>query len=147
MPHMLLVSTQVRYGVRILVRIAREGRSLNREEIAEMEGLTKPYIFKIVSKLKAAGLVDSARGRGGGYFLTTPPEAISLGDIYEILEGPLRLAPCESPPCDQRSGCSMTETWGQISAVLGNEMSKHTIAELAARVPADSDEGSQVAQE
>ena len=68
-------SSQEEYGLRCLLRIARQGRkaSLTIPEISEAEGLSSFYVAKLMRILRRAGLVKSARGQIGGYSLSRPP--------------------------------------------------------------------------
>jgi DNA-binding transcriptional ArsR family regulator len=75
------VTAQEEYGLRCLVQVARghaQGRSLSITEIAQGEGLSTPYVGKILAVLRKGGLVTAARGRSGGYTLTRNPRAITL---------------------------------------------------------------------
>ncbi|MBV9121820.1 MAG: Rrf2 family transcriptional regulator, partial [Planctomycetes bacterium] len=57
------ISSQEEYGLRCLLRLARaEGASLTIPEIAAAEGLSVPYVGKLLAVLRQAGLIDSVRG-------------------------------------------------------------------------------------
>lgn len=103
---------------------------MSRKEIAEDEGLTTPYVFKIAKDLIAAGFVTSRRGRTGGYVLVQPAEAITLADVYKAVEGTFALTPCDED-CERRAACATAGAWHDISEELENAMYKHTIAEMA----------------
>ena len=130
---MLQLSTRVRYGTRILTHLATEGRPMSREALAQAEGLTKPYVFKILKVLRSAGIVRSELGRNGGYFLAKPADTISVADIYEAMEGPVRLAPCNDD-CELQSNCTAQGVWQEISTVLQNEMARHTVVGMSDRM-------------
>ena len=103
---------------------------MSRSEIADAEGLTSPYVFKIAKELIAAGLICSKKGRYGGYDLARPPGEITVADVYRAMEGPVALAPCDEG-CERRPECTTTVTWHEISAALETEMGKRTIADMA----------------
>ena len=65
------ITAQEEYGLRCLLRLARagDGRSLTIPEIAADEGLSVPYVAKLLAVLRQAGLIESVRGRSGGYRL------------------------------------------------------------------------------
>ena len=115
-----------------MIQLSRSDVPVSRQELALLEGLTEPYIYKIFRQLKAAGFVDARLGRTGGYFLARPPQSISVADLYEALEGPLHLIPCEQQECQRRSDCSTTDFWSSVSAALHDAMAARTIADLAA---------------
>ena len=59
---------------------------LNATVLAEETGVPLPTAQKLVSRLSAAGLLESTRGTGGGFRLSRPPASISLADIIEAEE-------------------------------------------------------------
>lgn len=67
---------------------------LNATQLADETGLPLPTVQKLVSRLSAAGLIESARGTGGGFRLARPPAAISIADIVEAVEGPIAMTAC-----------------------------------------------------
>lgn len=58
------------------------------KEIARLNGIAEPYLSKVFSKLRQAGLVRSVPGVRGGYELAKPPEDISFWDVIAAIEGP-----------------------------------------------------------
>ena len=76
---------------------------LNATVLAEETGVPLPTAQKLVSRLSAAGLIESARGTGGGFRLSRPPSAITLADIIEAVEGPIT-AVGEKPHLEVVSG-------------------------------------------
>ncbi len=88
------LSSLADYAVVMMAASARHcGAScrLNATALAEETGLPLPTVQKLVSRLSAAGLIESARGTGGGFRLARPPAAISVADIVEAVEGPIAL--------------------------------------------------------
>src|SRR5688572_4881013 len=85
------ITSQEEYGLRCLLRLARAegGRSLTIPEVAADEGLSVPYVAKLLSVLRQAGLIDSVRGRSGGYRLAAPPSDVRLGVVLMALGEPL----------------------------------------------------------
>ena len=85
------ITSQEEYGVRCLLRLARVHgeQSLTIPEIAAAENLSAPYVGKLLAVLRQAGLIESVRGRTGGYHLTRPPEEIRLGGVLLALGEPL----------------------------------------------------------
>lgn len=65
-------------------------------ELAERDAIPKKFLEAILLDLKRHGLVQSRKGRGGGYFLRRGPTEITFGDVIRVLEGPLALVPCVS---------------------------------------------------
>src|SRR2546421_5805484 len=96
------ITAQEEYGLRCLLKVARavDGNSLTLPEVASAEGLSVPYAAKLLSVLRQAGLIDSVRGRSGGYRLARPPASIGLGSLLLVLGEPLFDEPnyCERHP-------------------------------------------------
>ena len=65
-------------------------------DIAETQDLPKKFLEAILVDLRDHGIVDSRRGRYGGYRLSRPPERIVVGDVIRTIDGPLALTPCSS---------------------------------------------------
>src|SRR2546421_446897 len=110
------ISSQEEYGLRCLLRLSQaENQALTLPEIAAAEGLSPAYTAKLMGVLRDAGLIESMRGRAGGYRLTKAPEEIGLGSLLLVLGEPLFDEPgyCErhagisaSGICVHHGGCS-----------------------------------------
>src|ERR1700682_5206473 len=89
MPPMRITAKE-EYGLRCILQLASapRGEPLSAAEIARREGLSCPYVEKLLWTLKKAGFTKSHRGVKGGYVLAKPPEQISLGDVQRALGGP-----------------------------------------------------------
>jgi len=77
------ITAQEEYGLRCILQLASMplGEPLAGSEIARREGLSYPYVEKLLWTLKKAGLTQSHRGVKGGYVLARSSEQISLGDV------------------------------------------------------------------
>lgn len=94
-----MLSQKTRYALKAMFLLAREharGRSLLIAQIAEREKIPKKFLELILLDLKNHGLLQSKKGRGGGYALAKSPRSISVGSIVRVTEGPLALVPCAS---------------------------------------------------
>ena len=101
-----MISTKGRYSIRILLDLAehRNGDFIPMKEVAGRQGISLKYIERLMPALKAAGLVESVHGIGGGYRLTREPEEYSLWEILELAEGDLAPVAClqpEAPVCQR----------------------------------------------
>lgn len=65
-------------------------------EISEKKKIPIKFLETILLQLKQKNILDSKKGKGGGYFLAAPPKKISLAAIYRIVEGPIAPLPCVS---------------------------------------------------
>lgn len=64
--------------------------------IAEAQKIPAKFLTVILSELTRSGLIDSQRGRDGGYWLAIPPVDITYGDLIRHMRGSLALVPCAS---------------------------------------------------
>src|SRR5262245_30374532 len=114
------------YGLRCLVVMAGkpDGDAVTVAEIADGEGLTVPYVGKLMATLRQAGFVDSVRGRGGGYVLARPAAEISVEEILNALGEPLFTTEyCSSHPgalavCAHNGDCSIRSVWQILGAII-----------------------------
>lgn len=65
-------------------------------DIAEQKKIPLKFLENILLELKNAGILDSKKGRGGGYFLRDAPDKTSLATVIRIVDGPIALLPCVS---------------------------------------------------
>lgn len=103
------ISRRTDYGVRVILDLASlppDGRAAT-EEIATRQNVPGPFLAKIISQLALAGLVMTHRGAHGGVALARPASEISLLQVIEALEGPVRLNRCLIQPeaCPRSHKC------------------------------------------
>jgi Rrf2 family protein len=93
-----MLAQRTRYALRSLIMLAGQpaGASVQIATIAATQNVPRKFLELILLDLKRAGLVDSVRGRMGGYRLARLPGSISFGEVIRLLEGPLALVPCAS---------------------------------------------------
>jgi Rrf2 family protein len=84
-----------------MVLIARSGATVNVDKIAENTGSSRHHVAKILQRLVKEGFLESHRGPSGGFFMTRDPKQLTLLDIYEAIEGKIRITGCQnaSPVC------------------------------------------------
>ncbi len=101
-----MLSQRARYALKALTYVARveEARPVQTGSIAEAEHIPKKFLEAILADLKRARLIDSVRGKFGGYRLARPADDITFGDVIRATDGPLALVPCVSKqfyrPCE-----------------------------------------------
>ena len=132
---MIRLSTKGRYGVMAMFALSRsyeEGpRSVRR--IAEEQDIPPAYLEQIMARLRHEGLVESARGRGGGYRLARPPERITIGDVIRAVEGPIALSNCLTasvPLCDRVDGCVTRLIWKRLGQRIERAFDAITLERL-----------------
>ncbi|GLI96484.1 MAG: Rrf2 family transcriptional regulator [Pseudomonadota bacterium] len=93
-----MLSQKTRYAIRALQHLADQyGQGpVPLTDIAETQKIPAKFLTVILSELSREGLVDTQRGRDGGYWLALSPIDISYGDIVRLTRGSLALTPCAS---------------------------------------------------
>jgi len=88
-------------AIHSMVLIARSGKMMNVNKIAEYTGSSKHHVAKVLQRLVKEDYLTSIRGPHGGFELNKSPEEINLLEIYETIEGKLLITECpmENPVC------------------------------------------------
>jgi Rrf2 family protein len=132
------VSTRVHYGLRAMTELARSYRAerlLSISEIARSEALPVAYLEQLVGELRRAGLVEGTRGVRGGYRLARAPDAITVGDVYRVLEGEVAPVDCTaedyiSGSCARDGGCMSRNIWERVQAAILGVLDTTTLDDL-----------------
>jgi len=135
------ITAQEEYGLRCLLRLAKaESGSITLPEVAAAEGLSVPYVAKLMAVLRHAGLLESVRGRSGGYSLAKPAEEIGLGSLLLILGEPLfdeheycqKHAGTEAPNgvCTNKATCTLKSVWQTLESWMRRTLDQITLADL-----------------
>jgi Rrf2 family protein len=138
------ITSQEEYGLRCLLRLvdAEHGHSHTIPEIAAAEGLSSPYVAKLLAVLRQAGLIESVRGRAGGYRLAHQPADITLGSVLRALGEPLfddpgycqRHAGTETEGnCVHHEGCNLRALWQTLEQWMRHTLNQITLADLLQR--------------
>lgn len=105
---MLKISRLTDYGLLASVYLARRpGTIVAAREIAEFYHLPVPVVTKVLKTLNTSGLIGSHRGAGGGYSFEGDVEAVTLGQLIEVFEGPWDLTECETLDHDGNATCAI----------------------------------------
>lgn len=110
---------------------------LNATQLAEETSLPLPTVQKLVSKLSSAGLLESARGTGGGFRLARPAAAITLAEIVEAIEGPIALTACVDGgkhDCCVEETCRVKPHWNVVNGAVKGALAGVSLASLSGAV-------------
>ena len=137
-----MLSRKSKYGLKALLALARTpgGGPVLIAELAAADGLPAKFLEAILLELKRRGLVQSKKGRGGGYYLSRPPERITFGEVIRALEGPLALVPCVSQTayarcvdCPDEATCGVRIAMGEVRDATARILDSTTLAAINAR--------------
>jgi Rrf2 family protein len=127
------ISAKLTYACLALIDIAQSelrGAPRTVREIAQAQGIPRKYLPKILLQLKAAGLVQSARGSGGGYQLTSRPDDISLARVIEAVDGNGAVL----SRGDSSAARNLSQALSRIQCAYDELLGTVTISELAGQV-------------
>ncbi|TVR66773.1 MAG: Rrf2 family transcriptional regulator [Gemmatimonadales bacterium] len=136
----MIYSSACEYAIRAATHLARRYRDspemVKLRDIAEAEGLPSPFLSTILTRLVDAGILGSARGPTGGYYLQRPPAEISLFEIRHAMDGSADLESCAVglAVCSDTSPCPLHETWKPIREGIRRYLESTTLESMAAAV-------------
>jgi len=133
-------TAQEEYGLRCLLQVAREpGGFTTVPAVARRERLTRSYVAKLFGILRHAGLLESVRGKRGGFRLARTAERVDVGSVLAALDAPLY---CDDF-CDRYTGgvqecvhngdCSIRALWATIDGAVAERLSQTTLKDLLRR--------------
>lgn len=140
-------TSKSRYALKILMDLAHHSDlpHVHRLDIAERHGIPSNYLDQIMLRLKKGGLVESVRGRGGGYHLGRGLAAISVWDIFSAVEDSVYPVKCLGKPeipgnqaCGLESTCVSHGVWTDIFEAFKEPLMRLTLDTLVQRWPAAS---------
>jgi len=109
--------------------------------LAKEEGIPIKFLEAILLDLKGHGLLESKKGKGGGYTLSRPPSTITFGSLIRIMEGPLAPLPCASetafrpcPECTNIELCGTRILMRQVRDAIAGLLDNTTLADLLRRI-------------
>lgn len=115
MQHPLQISRKIEYGLRAMIFLASqpEERVIPFREIARRMDVPEDFMAKIMKTLVAKKMVRSTRGAHGGYTLARSSRDISMLDVIEAVEGPVKVNVCQDShdACKLSRSCTMYGVW------------------------------------
>lgn len=133
---MLIPQKRGQYALRAIYELAkREGRGPTKiSEIATAQAIPRRFLEVILHQLKGSGIVASKRGFYGGYFLTKPPDEISIGDVFRYLykgqDGPGCIACVSQNTCPFSERCAFSDLWHRAKEAAYRIYDETTIQDL-----------------
>lgn len=132
------LTSKSRYALKIMMDLAHYSAPpsadaagvVRRSDIARRQGIPTEYLDQIMIRLRAASLVESIRGRAGGYRLGRTPAQINLWDVFSAVEDSIYPVECvATESCDFAPSCITHDAWSSIFASMREPLVKTTLAE------------------
>lgn len=135
-----MLSARGKYGLKAMVCLAEaQGQGgIQGAVIAEQQNIPKKFLDNILLALKNHGLVDSKKGKGGGYQLARPAARITVGEIVRVLDGPLAAIACASHgfyrpcnDCPDEAACQIRRVMAEVRDATAKILDNTSLATLA----------------
>jgi Rrf2 family protein len=131
-----VLSQRGRYALKAMINLARADASRQVSGISAEENIPRKFLEAIMSELRRAGLVESARGKTGGYRLARPADLITFGEVIRLTDGPLALAPCVSrnfykrcDDCVDEATCTLRRVLARVRNEASEILDQTTLAD------------------
>ncbi len=127
------ISTRSEYAVRVLLELGmRHGEDVSLNDVAKRWRISLDYLEQLMPPLKKAGLVRSRRGAKGGYSVAKPLDDITVADILEVFDGPIKVMDClpNDRECWASGACAIREVWRDVKEAVEGVLRGVTLADL-----------------
>ncbi len=137
-----MISRKTKYGLKSLLYLARKYNQgpILISDLAREERIPKKFLELILLALKNNGVLQSRKGKGGGYYLGKPPREISLGNVVRILDGPLAPVSCVSETayascqeCLDERTCGIRLVMKDVRDAISNILDGTSLADMLER--------------
>ncbi len=118
-------------GLHGMVLVARAAETINVQKIADITGSSRHHVAKVMQRLVKEGFLLSNRGPSGGFKLNAEPDTITLLQIYEAIEGQVKVISCphERPVCPFDK-CILGTVVSQMTHLFRDHLSTNTLADM-----------------
>ena len=131
------LTSRSRYALKIMLDLShrREEPLVRRQEIVARQGIPSKYLDQILIRLRRSGLVESVRGRTGGYRIGRDIEQISIWEVFRAVEDGIYPVECvdEHHGCEFMQSCTAVEPWQVIFATLRSCLESMTLSDFEKR--------------
>lgn len=120
------------YGIRILIYLALlpKNEKVSIDTISTLYNISRNNVNKIVHQLGKAEILETQRGKGGGFFLKLSPESINIGNMIILLENSLEIVDCETQKCRILPACKFKSILNEAKNAFIDTLNKYTLADL-----------------
>ena len=120
------------YGLRTLIYLALlpKGQRASIDEISRTYDISRNNVNKIVHQLGKAGIIETKRGKGGGFYLKQAPKTLNIGELVLLLENTLQVVECKTPECRILAACKLKGILGEATQAFIDSLKAYTLADL-----------------
>ncbi len=137
-----MLSKRAKYAIHALVHLARNEAKepVHIAQIAESERIPRKFLEAILLDLRNAGILNSRKGRGGGYYLLRRPEEVNMAEVIRIYDGAIALIPCVAhkyyercEECIDEATCGIHDVFREVRERTVEILKKSTLADIVDR--------------
>ena len=137
-----MLSKRAKYGLRALVYLARrQGEGpIQIRDISETLNIPRKFLEAILLDLRNEGMLQSRKGKEGGYLMERSPDTITIGKIIRFIDGPLAAVPCVSQTayarcddCPDEKTCVVRCIMKEVRDATAKILDETTLDQLVAR--------------
>jgi Rrf2 family protein len=121
-----MISQKTKYGLKAVIFLAKnyEQGPILITDLAKKEHMPQKFLEAILLELKKKGILQSKKGKGGGYALARPSNEIMLGEIVRVLDGPLADVECSEEDCE------ITMLLKEVRDAMSNVLDKTSLTDM-----------------
>jgi len=137
-----MLSKKAKYAINALVYLAQQplDQPIQISTIAEHENISRKFLETILLDLRNAGIVNSKKGKAGGYHLLQAPEDVNMAEVMRIFDGPIALLPCvahkyyqKCNECKDEANCGIRDIFADVRRETVKMLKEATLAEIIKR--------------
>jgi Rrf2 family protein len=137
-----MLSKKAKYAIKALIKLAKEYKKgpILISAISQEEKIPKKFLEAILLELKNAGILNSRKGKGGGYYLLKSPDDVDLAHVIRLFDGALALQPCVSSnyyekceECIDEEICGIRSVIHEVREVTVKILKTNTLASIIQR--------------
>ena len=137
-----MLSKRAKYGIRALVHLGQlQGRGpIQIRDISETLGIPRKFLEAILLDLRNEGILQSRKGKLGGYFMERAPDTITMARVLRLIDGPLAAVPCVSQTayahcddCPSEKTCVIRCIMKEVRDVTAKILDETTLEQLVAK--------------
>jgi len=137
-----MLSKKTKYAINALVYLAKnnDGSPIPIGQISADQNIPHKFLESILLALKNATILNSKKGKSGGYLLNKSPEEIDMAEITRLFDGAVALLPCVTyrfyercEECVDEETCGIREVFLEIRNETVNRLKGATLSDIIAR--------------
>lgn len=130
----MMISSKGRYALRVMLDLAQHEQEgyLSLKEISQRQDISMKYLEQIVALLNKGGMLESRRGKDGGYRLARRPAEYPISEIIGLTEGSLAPVACleQGNGCERSAHCMSLPLWVRLDAIIEGYLSSVSLQDL-----------------